>query len=94
MKHLYKLRMVIIGQTEEPTIEFWEKDLIYQGFKHMPYSTGCKTPLSNFEAELNYKDMSNPTVIVSFPLKDDMNHRALLHELLHHVILCYVSMQI
>ena len=86
--------MVIIGQTEEPTSEFWEKDLIYQGFKHMPFSTSCKTPLSKFQAELYYKDMSDPAVIVSFLLKDDMNVRALLHELLHHVILCYVSMQI
>lgn len=23
----------------------------------MPYSTGCATPLSNFEANLNYKDI-------------------------------------
>jgi isoleucyl-tRNA synthetase len=33
--------------------QLWEKDLIYQGFKVMPYSTGCKTPLSNFEAGLS-----------------------------------------
>lgn len=34
----------------------------------MPYSTGCTTPLSNFEAGLNYKDVSDPAVVVSFPL--------------------------
>jgi isoleucyl-tRNA synthetase len=26
----------------------------------MPYSTGCTTPLSNFEASLNYKDVRDP----------------------------------
>lgn len=37
----------------------------------MPYSTGCTTPLSNFEAGLNYKDVPDPAVKVSFPLDDD-----------------------
>jgi len=37
----------------------------------MPYSTGCTTPLSNFEANLNYKEVRDPTVIVSFPLVSD-----------------------
>jgi isoleucyl-tRNA synthetase len=37
--------------------QLFEKDLVYQGYKVMPYSTGCKTPLSNFEAGLNYKDV-------------------------------------
>lgn len=48
-----------------------EKGLVYRGFKVMPYSTGCGTPLSNFEAGLNYKDVADPSVVVSFPLKDD-----------------------
>jgi len=26
----------------------------------MPYSTGCNTPLSNFEANQNYKDATDP----------------------------------
>ncbi|KAL3138515.1 hypothetical protein ABBQ32_006299 [Trebouxia sp. C0010 RCD-2024] len=48
-----------------------KKGLVYQGFKVMPYSTGCTTPLSNFEAGLNYKDVPDPAVKVSFPLDDD-----------------------
>lgn len=48
-----------------------EKGLVYRGYKVMPFSTGCATPLSNFEAGLNYKDVSDPAVVVSFPLKDD-----------------------
>lgn len=34
----------------------------------MPYSTGCQTALSNFEAGLNYKDVSDPAVMIAFPL--------------------------
>jgi isoleucyl-tRNA synthetase len=48
--------------------QLFEKGLVYQGFKVMPYSTACGTPLSNFEAGLNYKDVSDPAVIVSFPI--------------------------
>lgn len=48
----------------------YEKGLVYQGFRVMPYSTGCTTPLSNFEAGLNYKDVDDPAVTVSFPILD------------------------
>ena len=36
-----------------------------------PYSIGCKTPLSNFEANLNYKEVSGPEIMVAFPVVDD-----------------------
>lgn len=48
--------------------QLFEKDLVYQGFKVMPYSTACGTPLSNFEAGQNYKDVRDPAVVVSFPI--------------------------
>ncbi|KAJ3679155.1 hypothetical protein LUZ60_017166 [Juncus effusus] len=48
--------------------KLFEKGLVYRGFKVMPYSTGCKTPLSNFEAGLNYKDVPDPAVMVTFPI--------------------------
>jgi isoleucyl-tRNA synthetase len=51
----------------------WEKNLIYRGFKVMPYSTACTTPLSNFEANSNYKDVSDPAVTVAFQSSDDAN---------------------
>ncbi len=34
----------------------------------MPYSNGCMTVLSNFEAQQNYQDVSDPSVIVTFPI--------------------------
>lgn len=50
--------------------QLYEKDLVYKGFKVMPYSTACATPLSNFESGQNYKEVSDPSVIVSFPILD------------------------
>lgn len=38
----------------------YDKGLVYRGYKVMPFSTGCHTPLSNFEAGQNYKDVNDP----------------------------------
>ncbi|OAD56222.1 Isoleucine--tRNA ligase, cytoplasmic [Eufriesea mexicana] len=51
--------------------ELYNKGLVYQGVKVMPYSTGCNTPLSNFESGQNYKDVIDPSIVVSFPLLDE-----------------------
>lgn len=40
--------------------ELFKKGLVYRGTKVMPYSTGCTTPLSNFEANMDYRDVSDP----------------------------------
>ncbi|XP_062520478.1 isoleucine--tRNA ligase, cytoplasmic-like [Corticium candelabrum] len=50
--------------------QIYEKGLVYRGFKVMPYSTACNTPLSNFESSQNYKDVVDPAVVVSFPLDE------------------------
>lgn len=51
--------------------QLFDKDLVYRGYRVMPYSTALNTPLSNFEAQQNYKDTQDPAVVVSFPLLDD-----------------------
>ncbi|KIP04106.1 hypothetical protein PHLGIDRAFT_129718 [Phlebiopsis gigantea 11061_1 CR5-6] len=51
--------------------ELYKKGLVYRGQRVMPYSTGCLTPLSNFEAGQSYKDVSDPAVTIAFPLVDD-----------------------
>ncbi|GJW49295.1 isoleucine--tRNA ligase, cytoplasmic [Tanacetum coccineum] len=57
--------------------ELFNKGLVYQGSKVMYYSTGCKTQLSNFEATLNTKQsVSDPDVMVSFPILDDKDAAA------------------
>lgn len=57
--------------------QLWDKDLIYHGFKVMPYSTKCGTPLSNSEAGLNYKKVRETTITVKFPLKSDPDIKVL-----------------
>ncbi|KAK5164697.1 hypothetical protein LTR04_001752 [Oleoguttula sp. CCFEE 6159] len=51
--------------------QLFEKDQVYRGYRVLPYSTGLNTPLSNNEAQQNYKDTQDPAVVVSFPLLDD-----------------------
>lgn len=53
--------------------ELFKKDSVYRGLRVMPYSTGLTTPLSNFEAQQNYKDVNDPAVTIGFPLVDDEN---------------------
>jgi isoleucyl-tRNA synthetase len=49
----------------------WERGLIYEGFKCVPYSPGINTPLSNFEANLNYKMTQDPAVTVRAKFHDE-----------------------
>lgn len=58
--------------------ELHKKDLVYRGFKVMPYSTGLKTPLSNFEANLNYKEVPDPEIMVTFPIVGDPDNASLV----------------
>lgn len=51
----------------------WDKGLIYQGNKIVPYSPALQTALSNFEAGQNYQDIQDPAVTVLFRTKDDPN---------------------
>ncbi|KAG7192137.1 isoleucine--tRNA ligase [Scheffersomyces spartinae] len=53
--------------------EIYKKNNVYRGVRVMPYSTGCTTPLSNFEAQQNYKDVNDPAVTIGFPLVEDEN---------------------
>jgi len=46
---------------------------VYQGTRVMPFSTGLHTPLSNFEAGQNYKEVQDPAVVVNFPMEEDPN---------------------
>ncbi|KAG5488990.1 hypothetical protein JIQ42_00610 [Leishmania sp. Namibia] len=53
--------------------QLWEKKLVYRGFRVMPYSTACTTPLSNFEANSNYKEVSDLAVTIAFQSRTDPN---------------------
>lgn len=51
--------------------QLWEKNLIYQGTRVVPFSTALGTVLSNFEAGQNYQDVQDPAITVLFKLKDE-----------------------
>lgn len=53
--------------------QLYLKGMVYKGYKVMPFSTACSTPLSNFEVGQNYKEVNDPAVIVAFPLLEDPN---------------------
>ncbi len=56
--------------------QLWDKGLIYEGHRVMPYSWRISTPLSNFEASLNYKEVQDPALTVK--LKDTKSPRFFL----------------
>jgi isoleucyl-tRNA synthetase len=48
----------------------WDKDLLYQGYKVVPYCPRCGTPLSDHEVALGYEQATDPSVFVRLPLVD------------------------
>ena len=50
--------------------QLWDKGLIYQAYRVMPYSWGAETPLSNFEIRLDdaTRPRQDPAVTVAFDL--------------------------
>ena len=44
--------------------QLWEQKRVYKSYRIMPYSWKLSTPLSNFEAGNNYKDVQDPAITV------------------------------
>ncbi|NLA80944.1 MAG: class I tRNA ligase family protein, partial [Chloroflexi bacterium] len=40
----------------------WEKELLYQGYKGVPYCPRCGTPLSDHEVSQGYADTEDPSI--------------------------------
>jgi isoleucyl-tRNA synthetase len=45
---------------------FWEKGLLYEGHKIVPFCPRCETSLSSHEVSLGYKDVSDPSIFIKF----------------------------
>ncbi len=54
--------------------QLWDKQRVYKAHRIMPYDPVLATPLSNFEAGNNYKDVQDPAVTVRFRLKHTIEH--------------------
>ncbi|MFN7952909.1 MAG: isoleucine--tRNA ligase [bacterium] len=50
--------------------QLWDKGRVYRSHRIMPYSWKLTTPLSNFEAGSNYKDVQDPAITLRFRVRD------------------------
>ena len=50
--------------------QLWERGLLYEGYRVMPYSWAAQTPVSNFETRMDdsYRERQDPAVTVRFEL--------------------------
>src|SRR3954449_12379870 len=52
--------------------QLWDKGLLYEGYRVLPYCWECETPLSNFETRLDdaYRERQDPALTIWFELDD------------------------
>jgi isoleucyl-tRNA synthetase len=55
--------------------ELWKSDRLYEGHRVSPYCPRCGTALSSHEVALGYRDVTDPSVHVRFPLIGDDDQR-------------------
>ena len=48
--------------------QIWDKDLLYEGHKVVPYCPRCGTAISSHEVAQGYKDVTEDSIYVRFPL--------------------------
>jgi len=51
----------------------WDKDLIYRGYKVVPYDPRIGATLSSHELALGYKEIDDPSITVRFKVVDENN---------------------
>ena len=51
--------------------QLWDEGLIYKAMKVVPYSWGAATPLSNFEANMDYREVDDPSLTVGLEVPSD-----------------------
>lgn len=54
--------------------QLWNKGYVYHGLRVLSYSPACGTPLSNFEASLNYKTTNDDSVFVLMKMNDSKRY--------------------
>ncbi len=55
--------------------EFWKQGLLEQDYKVVPYCPRCGTALSSHELALGYQEVTDPSIVVRFPLLDAEGHQ-------------------
>jgi len=54
--------------------ELYKKNLLYEGFKVVPFCPRCGTPLSSHEVSQGYKDVTEDSVYIAFKLKKEKEY--------------------
>lgn len=52
--------------------KLWDEGLIYEGYRVVPYSWRIAAPLSNFEANQNYREVQDPSLTVKIRLDNGL----------------------
>jgi isoleucyl-tRNA synthetase len=50
--------------------ELYDKKMLYEGHKVVPFCPRCGTPLSSHEVALGYKDITEESIYIAFKIKD------------------------
>lgn len=59
--------------------QIWEKGLVYQDYKVVPYCPRCGTSLSDHEVAQGYRETKDPSIYIKFALKSKfLNHKSSL----------------
>lgn len=53
--------------------QLYDKGLVYEDYRVLPYSWAAETPLSNFEVNQGYQDKTDSAITVMFKLENGMN---------------------
>ncbi|MCA9887549.1 MAG: isoleucine--tRNA ligase [Anaerolineae bacterium] len=53
--------------------QLWDQDLLYRGYKVVAYSPTSGTPLSSHEVAQGYREVTDPSIYVRFPVKGEPN---------------------
>ena len=51
--------------------QYFDKEMIYKGYKIQPYCPRCETPLSSHEVSLGYKDVKDPSVYIKLKVRGE-----------------------
>ncbi len=50
--------------------QLWQEDLVYKDYRVSTYCPRCGTSLSNFEVNLGYKDVKDPSIFIKFRIQN------------------------
>ena len=51
--------------------QFWDRDMLYEGHKIVPYCPRCGTALSSHEVSQGYMEISDPSIYIKMKLADE-----------------------